>query len=105
MQAVSSCRNRLITTSIHLLLSFVPYSRHDCIIYVNFLLSAKEEGSELKGVMLGTPAVATIMILDDDHCGIFHFEGNYSRNTLAIFKQIDIAQMHITASIGSKAKN
>ncbi|XP_067943645.1 sodium/calcium exchanger 3-like [Watersipora subatra] len=25
-------------------------------------------------VMLGTPAVATVMILDDDHAGIFHFE-------------------------------
>lgn len=25
-------------------------------------------------VVLGTPAVATIMILDDDHSGIFHFE-------------------------------
>ena len=27
------------------------------------------------GVVLGTPAVATIMILDDDHAGVLTFEG------------------------------
>jgi len=29
----------------------------------------------LKNFQLGTPSTATVMILDDDHAGIFHFEG------------------------------
>jgi len=31
----------------------------------------------LKNFQLGTPSTATVMILDDDHAGIFHFEGVY----------------------------
>jgi len=31
-------------------------------------------------VLLGTPAVATIMVLDDDHAGIVRFESKISTN-------------------------
>lgn len=32
-------------------------------------------GRQHPEVVMGTPSSATIMILDDDHAGIFHFEG------------------------------
>ena len=44
--------------------------------YVDFTGRLFDGGDE-KEVMLGTPAVATVMILDDDHAGIFHFTGIY----------------------------
>jgi len=30
-------------------------------------------------LVLGTPAVATVMILDDDHAGVFAFEGEFGK--------------------------
>ena len=35
----------------------------------------KYDGGSDSEVMLGTPAVATVMILDDGHAGIIHFGG------------------------------
>lgn len=40
-----------------------------------------------KDYQLGTPSTATVMILDDDHAGIFHFDGK------------NLSQIHFIASL------
>lgn len=40
-------------------------------------------GRQRPEVVMGTPSSATIMILDDDHAGIFHFEGEIHYTSLS----------------------
>ena len=37
--------------------------------------TAAHDSPAAKNFQLGTASTATVMILDDDHAGIFHFEG------------------------------
>ncbi|XP_067938835.1 sodium/calcium exchanger 1-like isoform X2 [Watersipora subatra] len=56
------------------------------------------ESSATKNYQLGTPSTATIMILDDDHAGIFHFEES-SHEVVE-----SIGQMHVKLLRSSGAR-
>ena len=58
------------------------------------------EGAMVPSIQLGTPHVATIMILDDDHGGVFQFENHEAE----IVESVGVFELLVARMSGARGK-